>query len=194
MSHVSVSSPSAPSSVDWLRKYYFARAAFSVAWIVLALTIGRSDPAIAAALLIAYPAWDALANYLDARNDGGVASNPSQAINIVVSVVTTVAVAYATGMGMNAVLLVFGIWAALSGISQLVTAVRRWKTVGAQWVMILSGAQSALAGGAFIFMSLSTAVPDISTIAGYAGIGAFYFLVSAVWLTIKASRNRPAAI
>lgn len=149
---------------------------------------------IAAALLIAYPAWDALANYLDARKDGGVASNLSQGINVVVSALTTVGVVFALGMGMNAVLLVFGIWAALSGVFQLVTAVRRWKTVGAQWVMILSGAQSALAGGAFIFMSRSATTPDISILAGYAGLGAFYFLLSATWLIIKASRSRPALV
>lgn len=186
--------PSNTSSVDWLKNYYFARAAFSVAWIALALVVGLSNQVVAAALLIAYPAWDALANYFDARNDGGVASNPSQAINIVVSAITTVGVAFALGMGMNAVLMVFGIWAALTGVFQLVTAVRRWKSVGAQWVMVLSGAQSALAGGAFIFISRAAATPDISTIAGYAGIGAFYFLLSAIGLTIKSSRNRPAAV
>ena len=47
--------------------------------------------------------------------------------------------------------IIFGAWAILSGLLQLGTAVRRWKRFGAQWAMVLSGGQSALAGGFFIF-------------------------------------------
>ena len=32
--------------------------------------------------------------------------------------------------------------------------------------------------------------PDITPIAGYAGFGAFYFLLSAKWLTVKLARHR----
>lgn len=31
--------------------------------------------------------------------------------------------------------------------------------------------------------------PSIATVAGYAGVGAFYFLASAIWLTIALSRR-----
>ena len=51
--------------------------------------------------------------------------------------------------------------------------------------MILSGAQSILAGVFFTIMSQGTADLSIATVAGYAGFGAFYFLVSAVWLTVR---------
>jgi len=176
------------SSSGWLRTYYFTRAAVSAVWIALALTIGRSNPAIAAVLLVAYPAWDALANYLDAQKSGGLKSNLSQGLNLVVSVITAIAVAVALGISMNAVFVVFGAWATLSGLFQLVTAVRRWKSVGAQWVMILSGAQSALAGVFFILMARGATPPEIAGIAGYAGLGAFYFLLSAIWLTVKMAR------
>lgn len=176
-------------SSQWLRTYYFIRAAVSVGWIALAVTIGKDNPAVAAILLVAYPAWDALANYLDAQRSGGLRSNLSQALNLVVSLVTTVAVAGALSIGMNAVFVVFGAWATLSGLFQLATAVRRWKSAGAQWVMILSGAQSALAGVFFILMARAATPPDISSIAGYAGLGAFYFLLSAIWLTIKDRRR-----
>jgi uncharacterized membrane protein HdeD (DUF308 family) len=90
---------------------------------------------------------------------------------------------------MNAVLSVFGIWASLAGILQLVTGVRRWKSFGAQWAMILSGAQSALAGGFFVAQSLGAATPAVTTVAPYAGFGAFYFLLSAVLLTISSRRR-----
>ena len=97
--------------------------------------------------------------------------------------------AVALGEGMNAVLGVFGVWAGLAGILQLATAVRRWKSVGAQWAMILSGAQSALAGGFFLKQSFGAATPGITDIAPYAAFGAFYFLVSAVLLTISSRRR-----
>jgi hypothetical protein len=92
---------------------------------------------------------------------------------------------------MNAVFVVFGAWATLSGLFQLSTAVRRWKS-GAQWVMILSGAQSALAGVFFILMARAATPPDISSIAGYAALGAFYFALSGIWLTVKMARHHSA--
>ncbi len=133
-----------------MKSYYFTRGAFSIAWIVLAVTIAKHATPFAAALLIVYPAWDAVANYLDAMKNGGLKSNLSQSLNLVVSALTTVSVAIALGISMNAVLAVFGVWAILSGLFQLITGVRRWKSYGAQWAMILSGAQSALAGTFFL--------------------------------------------
>jgi uncharacterized membrane protein HdeD (DUF308 family) len=95
----------------------------------------------------------------------------------------------ALGISMNVVLAVFGVWAALSGLLQLRTSVRRWRTAGAQWLMVLGGAQSALAGILFILMARGT-TPDITAIVPYAGFGAFHFLVSAIWLTVKRARQR----
>jgi len=171
-----------------LRNYYFARAAFSTAWVAAAYTIGASVPAAAAVLLVAYPAWDAAANWFDAARNGGLANNRTQALNVAVSALTTAAVAASLG-NLNAVLGVFGAWAIFSGLLQLATAVRRWRSYGAQWAMILSGGQSALAGGFFISQSLGSAVPGIADIAPYAAFGAFYFLVSAVLLTLHRSKG-----
>ncbi|CAG9233200.1 hypothetical protein PSAB6_60050 [Paraburkholderia sabiae] len=64
-------------------------------------------------------------------------------------------------------------------------SVRRWKHVGAQWAMVLSGAQSALAGVFFIVQSHACVRPAIVKFAGYAAIGALYFLISAIWLQVR---------
>jgi uncharacterized membrane protein HdeD (DUF308 family) len=85
------------------------------------------------------------------------------------------------------------VWAVLSGLFQLATGVRRWKYAGAQWAMILSGAQSALAGAFFVKQAYAPTVPSIAVIAPYAAFGAFYFLLSAVWLTVSDMRRRKAA-
>lgn len=174
----------------WLKSYYFTRAAFSVVWVAMAFTLAKNVPGIAAVMLVVYPAWDAAANLVDAQRNGGLRSNLTQVLNVLVSSITTIAVVIALGISMNAVLAVFGVWAALSGGFQLGTGVRRWKRHGAQWAMILSGAQSMLAGVLFLGRSQTAAIPQITDIAPYAAFGAFYFLVSAVLLAISDRRRQ----
>jgi hypothetical protein len=189
-----ISAENPGSNERWLRTYSYLRFAVSAAWVALALTIAKGVPSLAALMLVAYPAWDAIANYLDAQRSGGLGRNKSQMLNVVVSVVTAIAVGVALGQGMHAVLEVFGIWAALAGLFQLVTAVRRWKSYGAQWVMILSGAQSALAGTHMLAKAGGTMPVGIADIAPYAAFGAFYFLVSAVWLSVSEARRSRKAV
>jgi uncharacterized membrane protein HdeD (DUF308 family) len=175
---------------QWLQSYYLLRAAVAGVWVGAAFVFAANLTALAAALLLIYPAWDAAANIIDARRHGGAKRNPTQALNAVVSILTTVAVAIALGMGMNAVLGVFGVWASLAGLFQLATAVRRWKHHGAQWAMILSGGQSMLVGVMFIKQASAPAVPGIVDIAPYAAFGSFYFLVSGVWLAASVARHQ----
>lgn len=183
-----------PSSQErWLQHYYFARAAFSAAWVAIAFTLAMRSPAIAAVLLVVYPAWDAAANFVDASRSGGLAANPTQKLNVRVSLATALAVMGALASSMNAVLGVFGAWAIVAGLLQLATAVRRWKRHGAQWAMVLSGGQSALAGGFFLYQASTPTTPSIANVAGYAGVGAAYFLVSALWLAASHLRQRAAA-
>ncbi|CAG9223817.1 Putative transmembrane protein [Paraburkholderia sabiae] len=172
----------------WLTRYYIVRAAFSAVWVALAFSAGQRFPGAAMALLIAYPVWDALANYVDALRSGGLASNRTQAINAVISIATAIAVIVA--LRLNWVLGVFGVWAILSGLLQLATAVRRWKRMGAQWAMILSGGQSALAGAFFVSLAHAPLDHAIGRVAGYAAVGALYFLVSAVWLSVGQMRSK----
>ena len=177
----------------WLKQYYFIRAAFSIAWVVAAIVVGASSPAVAGILLVLYPAWDAAANFVDGWRSGGLTQNRTQALNVVVSVATAIAVLVALQVSMNGVLGVFGAWAILAGLLQLGTAIRRWKSYGAQWAMVLSGGQSALAGGFFVFQATTPMSPSIASVTGYAAVGAIYFLVSALWLTVSEWRQRAAA-
>src|SRR4051812_41074377 len=109
-----------------LRNYYSVRALVALAWVAAALTVGATMPPVAAVLLVAYPAWDALANLVDAQRSGGLGRNPTQALNLLVSAATAFAVAVKIG-DMHAVLGIFGAWAFLAGLLQLATSVRRWK-------------------------------------------------------------------
>ena len=173
----------------WLTRYYFVRAAFSFCWVIAVLALARQSAVAGAVLLVAYPAWDALANVADGRRSGGLAANRTQLLNVVVSLAVALVLAISLP-DMHRVLAVFGAWAILSGLLQLGTAVRRWKTHGAQWAMVLSGAQSALAGAVFLGQARMPAEPTVATLAGYAGFGAFYFLVSALLLQFRPRRLR----
>lgn len=192
MNAIPQNQPDVSRGNKWLQSYYFTRAAVSALWVALAFTLGKTTPTIGAILLVVYPLWDALCNLADAQRSGGLRRSPSQLFNVVVSGVTALAVVIALPKSMNGVLAVFGIWAALAGLLQLATAVRRWKNYGAQWPMILSGAQSAVAGVLFLLRAQTPAIPSITDIAPYAGVGAFYFLVSATWIAVSEARRRKA--
>jgi len=79
------------SSTTWLKSYYFIRFAVSTAWVLLAFTVAKAMPPLAAIMLVAYPAWDALANFIDAQRTGGLNRNKTQLLNFVISIITTVA-------------------------------------------------------------------------------------------------------
>lgn len=184
------------SASSWLKGYYFTRFAFSTAWVAMAFTLAKNNPALAAVLLVVYPAWDAVANYVDASRSGGLSNNKSQMLNFIASTVTAIAVAVALNQGMHAVVGAFGVWATLAGLFQLTTAIRRWKLAGAQWPMILSGAQSMLAGVFMVTVAAGAKPVGITDIAPYAAFGAFYFLVSSISLAVGDARRRakPATV
>lgn len=171
----------------WLRQLYFIRAAFSFAWVALAFTLAKGSPALANGLLVVYPAWDALANLVDARMTGGAGANPTQVLNAWMSGLVTLSVAASLALGLQLVLVIFGAWAIVAGLLQLATALRRRKDDRGQWVMMLSGAQSALAG-AFFVAQQGSAAPVVQTFGGYAAVGAVYFLVSGLVVLLRGAR------
>jgi uncharacterized membrane protein HdeD (DUF308 family) len=109
---------------------------------------------------------------------------------LIVSALTAVAVAIALQDGVFSVLVVFAAWATLAGLFQLFTGISRWKAESGQWPMVLSGAQSAIVGWLFVKMAGAPHPVAVTSIAGYASLGAFYFLLSAIWLTVKDIRRR----
>ncbi|QJU59419.1 DUF308 domain-containing protein [Sphingomonas sp. AP4-R1] len=186
-----ITTPSTGATDHWLRGYYLTRALVSAVWVGLAFTIGKTSPPAAIALLLLYPAWDCVANIYDARRNGGFGANSTQAFNAVVSAIVTIAIAVTvrSAPDFHAAIGVIGVWAALAGLLQLATGVRRWRSTGAQWPMILSGGQSALAGAHFLIQAIDPAAPvGVATVAPYAGFGAFYFAISTIILTVKVNR------
>ena len=178
----------------WLSRYYSVRAAFSIIWVGAAFSLGSVLTPLGAVLLVIYPAWDAIANLYDAKRNGGFRANPTQIFNALTSTVVTLAVVVTLQTDIHAVLAVFGVWAGLSGLLQLATAVRRWRTVSGQWPMILSGAQSAFAGIHFIQKAFSGMMPTSVAVAPYAAFGALYFAISSISLAVAAHNRKAISI
>ncbi|MDO7875393.1 hypothetical protein Q5H93_11685 [Hymenobacter sp. ASUV-10] len=176
------STASAPAqTAQPLRTLYFVRAAFSVVWVSFIVLFAKSSPALTAVLLLLYPAWDVLATFGDIRANRGTESLLPQYVNIGVGSLTTLAVGLALRNGIPAVLIVFGVWAGLTGLIQLLLGLRRRHQLGGQWPMILSGGQSILAGVSFIVTAHDPS-KGVLNLAGYSAFGAFYFLLAALRL------------
>lgn len=167
-----------------LRKLYFVRFAFAAVWAALLFATADTLGPVSVTLLVIYPLFDVAAAVVDlraARAEGVKA--PALLVNIVVSSLTVIGLAVAATSGIPAVLRVWGAWAVLSGVVQLVAGAVRRK-LGGQWPMIISGAISTLAGTSF-FASAAGDDASLKNLAGYAFLGGLFFLTSALRL------NRP---
>ncbi|GAB3944198.1 membrane protein [Kribbella albertanoniae] len=160
-----------------LRRLYFVRFAFAIVWALLMFaTQSRLGPA-GIALLVLYPLFDVGAAVVDSRSSG---NSRGLSVNIAISSLAAIGLAFGAASGVPAVLRVWGAWAVISGLVQLFVALGRRK-LGGQWPMILSGGLSVLAGGSFIVSAAATD-PTLTNIAGYAVLGGIFFLVSALRL------------
>lgn len=173
-----------------LRKLYFIRVAFSVAWVISVALLAKTSFTAATILLVIYPLWDVVGTLLDLRaNQGNGTSVTPQYVNLAISIITTIAVGVAIGKGVPSALIVFGAWALLTGLIQLILGLKRRKEFGGQWPMILSGGQSMLAGVSFIAMAHSPNM-GIANLAGYSAFGAFYYLLAAIRLGKSAEATK----
>ncbi|WP_380161154.1 DUF308 domain-containing protein [Kineococcus sp. R86509] len=179
---------------DGLRTLHLVRAVVSAVWVVLVLTTSASlvatdvPTAVAGVLLVVYPVWDAVATLLERRVAGTDATGGVRTLNVVLGLAAAVAMVVAVRDSVGSALLVFGVWALVSGAVQLAVALRRRRTVGAQWPMVASGGLSVVAG-AFTALSSTSASSGLSSLAGYSAVGALWFLVSVVALSVRVRRT-----
>lgn len=163
-----------------LRRLYFVRAAFAIVWAVVTIAVAKETGPVTTALFVVYPLFDVGAAAYDLRSSRTTGSPALLYVNIAVSLITAVGLGVAGFSGVPAMLRVWGAWALVAGLVQLVVAIGR-RALGGQWPMIISGGISTLAGVNFI-LSASAAEPVLNQAAGYAIPGAIFFLVSAVRL------------
>ncbi|MGI5151662.1 hypothetical protein ACQEVC_35780 [Plantactinospora sp. CA-294935] len=184
---ITVAAPGISSTAAALRRLYFVRFVFAIVWAGVMFAITDELNPVVGTLFVLYPLFDVAAAVVDARASRSTDSPALLYLNIAVSSLAAIGLAVAAASGIPAVLRVWGAWAVVAGLIQLIVAVRR-RRMGGQWPMIFSGGLSVLAGGSF-FAAASAADPALTNAVGYAIPGAIFFLVSAVRLGRAAKGN-----
>jgi hypothetical protein len=162
-----------------LRNLYFVRTIVQVIWAAIVIGFALENPTLGATLLILYPLWDVACTLYDLKASS--ISATTQYVNAVVGVITAIAIGFTAYSHIQYAVTIFGVWALVAGLLQLVAGIVRKQRLGGQWAMILSGAQSTLAGVAFTLGGLGDKL-HLKDLAGYAVFGAVYFLVAGILL------------
>ncbi|HEX5198322.1 hypothetical protein ACFQS1_03740 [Paractinoplanes rhizophilus] len=182
-----LAAPGISTTAAALRRLYFVRFAFALVWAVVMLPLAEHLDPLTGTLLVIYPLFDVAAAVVDARASRATGSPVLLYVNVAVSTLAAAGLAVAAASGVPAVLRVWGAWAVVAGLVQLVVAVPR-RRMGGQWPMIVSGGISVLAGGSFIAAAAADD-PALTSAAGYAIPGAVFFLIAAIRLGRAAKNN-----
>ncbi|MEU9743465.1 hypothetical protein AB0E12_30215 [Micromonospora chersina] len=182
-----VAAPGISTTASALRRLYFVRFAFAIVWAGVTLAITGDLNPLAVTLFVIYPLFDVVAAVIDARASRATGSPALLYVNVAVSLLAAIGLAVAGTSGIPAMLQVWGAWAIVAGLVQLIVGVTR-RNMGGQWPMIISGGLSVLAGGSFV-AAASADNPALTNAIGYAIPGAIFFLISAVRLGRAAKAN-----
>ena len=177
----------APGLWSALRRLYLVRFGFALVWAVLLFLTASDLGPVSSTLLVVYPLFDVAAAIVDARSSRASGSPAGLYVNIAISALAGIGLAIAVGAGIPAVLRVWGAWAIVSGLIQLLVGIGR-RRLGGQWPMIISGTISTLAGTSFLLQAGGESA-SLTNLAVYALLGGVFFLVSALRLG-RAARRR----
>jgi uncharacterized membrane protein HdeD (DUF308 family) len=184
MTTATTPAPVASGDPSTLRRLHLARFGFAAVWAALLFVVGSHLGPLTAVLLVLYPLVDVAAAAVDARSSRAAAPATRNAVGLratmTISALAAIGLVVALSSGVPAVLRVWGVWAVVAGIVQLVVAIRR-RSLGGQGAMIASGSISVLAGVAFVLMA-SAAGASLAGLGGYSLLGGIFFLVSALRL------------
>ncbi|MCS5723428.1 hypothetical protein N1028_18665 [Herbiconiux sp. CPCC 203407] len=171
-----------------LRRLYFIRFAFALVWAGVLIATAAAQGPLLTVLVVIYPLVDAAAVAWQLRSEGkGASPRIAEMLNIVLSLAAAIGLGILSTISVGAILAGWGVWAILSGITQLVTALLR-RSAGGQIPLVISGAISVLAGGGFLASGLQGGSGAIG-IGGYAVLGGIFFLIAAIRLSVVVRRN-----
>ncbi|MET8251177.1 hypothetical protein [Micromonospora sp. NPDC005197] len=179
--------PGISTTAAVLRRLYFGRFAFAIVWAAVTFPLAQHLNPLTVALLVLYPLFDVAAAIVDVRASRATGSPTLLYVNVAISLLAAVGLGIAGASGIPAVLRVWGAWAVVAGLVQLIVGVTRRK-MGGQWPMIISGGISVIAGGSF-FAAASADNPALTNAIGYAIPGAIFFLIAAIRLGRAAKGN-----
>jgi hypothetical protein len=173
----------APATFN-LRNLYFTRTAVQILWAAVVIATASTSPMLGATLLILYPLWDVACTLWDLKTSAGSSAATMQYVNVAAGALTALGIGLTVYAHPQYAVAIFGVWAGVAGLLQLVVGIVRRQRLGGQWAMILSGLQSLGAGVAFTLGGLSGKF-HIKDLGGYAVFGAVYFLIAGILLSRK---------
>ena len=179
--HLAASPLRVPRWPDSPRRIARLRAVAALLWaaaIAIAIVAGDAGPELAfgvAGLVTVYPLIDVVASLREATLGGDRVRRLQ--VNAAIGLLATAGLAVAAfGADTRAVLAVFGVWAVVSGAMQLANAIHRRRSGTRELPMLVSGAISMLAGISFVASS-GMDDPAVTSLAGYAALGALLYLL-----------------
>ncbi|RRA49361.1 hypothetical protein [Acidipila sp. EB88] len=176
-----------------LRNLYYTRTVVQLVWAGVIMATAAGNPVLAAGLLVLYPLWDVACTVYDLRSASRSNSGTptAQYVNAALGTLAAAGIAGTAFRSPHQAVVVFGLWAFAAGAAQLAVGIARRGQLGGQWAMILSGAQSALAGVVFVLGGLH-GTKQISDLGRYAIFGGVYFLIAGVLMHRKVSKGQMA--
>lgn len=169
---------------------YLIRGLVALAWAAGFAAVSDSLTVGTGAFLVAYPGIDLVASLIDARDQAGPARSLLR-FDAAVSAITAVALGIAATGDVADVLAVFGAWAVVTGVAQVVVARWRRAELGNQWPMLLAGGLSALVGLFYVGQALGDD-PDLGVLTVYATGGGVWFVLQSL-LLMRRRRTTVAA-
>lgn len=172
-----------------LRRIYLVRGLVALVWSGAFALLHTPLTGLVVALLVIYPLIDVVATLLDVR--AGTPGRTLQVFNTVLSGLAAVGLGVAAAAGgVGPVLFVFGVWAIVSGLAQLIVALRRRSPeLGRQWPLLIAGTLSVIAGGSYIPVALGDS-PSLVALIMYTAAGGTFFVVQAGILAWKSRRAK----
>jgi uncharacterized membrane protein HdeD (DUF308 family) len=170
---------------------YLVRGVVALAWAVAFAAVSDTLTVGAGVFLVAYPGIDLVASLLDARDQTG-AARALLRFDATVSAVAAVALGVAATGDKADVLFVFGAWALVTGLAQVVVARRRRAELGNQWPMLVAGGLSSLVGVFYVGQAVG-GDPKLDVLSVYAAGGGAFFVIQALLLVRRRRASTAAA-
>ncbi|WP_338692882.1 DUF308 domain-containing protein [Streptomyces sp. Q6] len=187
---VSATTQAATDERSSLLKLYVSRGILAVVWALVFAGAHEDVDAPAIALLVAYPLIDVVSSLLDHRATPRGSERRVTAFNGVLSALAAVAIGIAGVGGEAPVLHVFGAWAVVSGLAQIVVGLRRrGPEFGGQWPTLISGGLSFLVGITYNIQAAGDH-PSLDVLSVYAIGGGVWFILQALLLGRRSRRLR----
>ncbi|MCQ4212940.1 DUF308 domain-containing protein [Streptomyces longispororuber] len=179
-----MSSPArtAVSERSTLLRLYLGRGILAVVWAVAFAGVHEDLGAAAITLLVVHPAIDSVSSLLDHRATPDGFERRVIALNGILSALAAAALRAAGTHGVAPVLHVFGAWALVSGLAQVLVGLRRrGPEFGRQCPTLVSGALSFLVGITYNIQAAGDS-PSLGVLSVYATGGGVWFILQALLL------------